>query len=342
MKKALIIFGFVGIGFFTQCSPPKLADLATEKDLSGKAKPDFNMAKIRDNGRGFSVDMKKLGQMPKKIALVSFYTDDPGLTVISRLGNTITTNTYNTGSANATMYANQFYTQSIETLKTTFKIYGMDLLTPDEFLTDNDKKSFYNNFQVKHTKLNGIGEKLGKFFKNLSNSSTTIETDEAADGFKLLKINSRETVDPKKVSLTPNNLAGSGDSQMIESIGYDLCKNLEVDAVLIIYNSHLASEGWAGKDKFWLAAANMHLFGPNPTPLKEGKKDNMFYSKGIWYAGFRMTFKKGQLINSAKRKATDTEKKAIEDANKTAYNNVVKGLATKMGTYLTKELGTAK
>lgn len=337
MKKFLFPIGCAVIVLITACSTPKLADLATKVDLSGKAKPDFNQSKIRESGRGFSVDMKKLGQMPKKVALVSFYVDDPGLTKVTKTGTSTSYNTTNTGSANAKMYANYFYSNSIETLKSSFKSFGMELLTPNEFLDNNDKKQFYNDFVVRHTQANELGAKISKFFKKLSNSSTTIEVDEPADGFNLLKVNSRETSDPKKKTVGAITCT-SNDAQMIESIGYDLCKNLEVDAVLIVFNTQLASEAWAGRDNYWLAAANMQLFGPNPTPLKEGKKDNMFYSKGIWYGGFRMTFKKGKLINSAKRKATDAEKAIIDAANVTGYNNVMKGLATKMGTYLTKEL----
>lgn len=337
MKKNLLLLSLFAITF-SSCTH-KLADLESKTDLSKKAKADFNRSKIKDNGRGFSVDMEKLGHMPKKVALVSFYVDDPGLFKQTKGGTTITYTTTNTGSANARVFANNFYSKSIDALKASFKANDMDLLTPSEFLTDDDKKQFYNDFVVKHTSLANIGDKLGKFFKKLGNAGTTIETDEAADGFKLLKINKREMSDYKKKSVGPANLGGCSDAEMIESIGYDLCKNLEVDAVVIIFNTQLSSQKW-GKDKFWLGAVSMHMFGPNPLPLKEGKKDNMFYSKGIWYAGYRTTFKKGLLINSAKRKSTEDEKKVIEQANTTAYNNIVNGLANKMSRYMKKELGT--
>jgi hypothetical protein len=213
----------------------------------------------------------------------------------------------------------------------------MDLLLPSEFLTDDDKKQFYNDFVLRHTTLSNIGDKISNFFKGMGNAGTSIETDEAADGFRLIKINKRDFSDYNKRSVGSTNLNGCMDANMIESLGYDLCKNLEVDAVLIIYNSQLSNTSW-GKDRFWMAGVNMHMFGPNPTPLKEGKKDNVFYSKGIWYGGFRLPFSKGLLINSAKNKNTEEEKKAIEVANTTAYNNIIRGLSNRMGTYLTKEL----
>ncbi len=337
MKKVLLLI-CLSVFFFSDCSKPKLASLATKTDLTKKAKPDFNKNKIRESGKGYSVDMSKVGHMPKKVALVSFYVDDPGLFKETKVGNTISYTTTNTGTANAKIFANDFYSKSIETLKTTFKSYDMELLTPAEFLTNDDQKQFYNDFKVKHSSLANIGDKLGKFFKKMGNAGTTIETDESADGFGVVKINKREISDYKKKGVQPTNLNSCGDDQMLESIGYDLCKNLEVDAVLIVFNTQLASNGWAGKSNYWMGAVNMHMFGPNPLPLKEGKKDNMFYCKGIWYAGFRTTFSKGLLINSEKRKSTDEEKKVIDANNITAYNNIVKGLANKMGTYLKKEL----
>src|ERR1035437_495168 len=124
MKKNLLLFSVLAV-FLSNCSSPKLASLATKTDLTKKAKADFNKSKIRDNGKGYSVDMTKLGHMPKKIALVSFYIDDPGLFKETKSGNTISYTTTNTGSPNAKIFANDYYSKSIESLKATFKSYDM-------------------------------------------------------------------------------------------------------------------------------------------------------------------------------------------------------------------------
>lgn len=320
----------------SSCSPTKLSSYATETSLSGKAKFDFNQSKIRANGKGFSIDMKALGKMPKRIALVSFYVDDPGITKVSGSNYSGKTyNTTNTGSTNAQFYANYFLNASIQNIKEGFNKYGMEVLLPNEFLTSQEKKDAYNNFVVQHTTLNKIGQGLSKFVKNMGNMSTSIETDEAADGFKLVKINNRETSDAKKVTVQTNNLNGSIDGQMIESVGYELAKVLDVDAVLVIYNSQLANEKW-GKSRFYLCALNMHLFGPNPTPLKEGKRDGNGYSKGLFYCGVRMPFKKGLIINPKFK--DDKEKETNDNLNVTAYQNMVNGCIKKMGDYLKKEL----
>lgn len=339
MKK-LISLSVTAALVISACSAPKLSSYAKKTDLTSKAKYDFNRSKIRDNGKGFAVDMGALGKMPKRVALVSFYIDDPGITKVSGTNATGKTwNTTNTGSTNGKIFANEFYSKSVETLKSSFSKYGITILTPSEFLTDDDKKQAYNDFVVKHTTANKIGERFAKAVKNMGNAGTTIEMDEVADGFKLVKINKRDMSDDKKKAVQPNNLNGSIDGQLIESVGYDLARSLEVDAVLIVYNSQLADTKWS-KTRFWLSAVNMQMFGPNPTPLKEGKKDNNSYSKGLFYCGVRMPFSKGLAINP---KIKDEALKAENDKqNDVAYNNMIAGCSNKIGSYLQKELSKAK
>ncbi|MFM2284962.1 MAG: hypothetical protein RLZZ543_459 [Bacteroidota bacterium] len=317
-----------------------MASYASKKDLTSKARFDFNSSRIRENGRGFSVTMEALGKMPKRIALVSFYTDDQGITKVTgtnSMGKTY--HTTNSGNDNLKIFGNRFYAVGMPAIKSAFQQYGIEILSPEEFLTDDTKRAAYRNFTVRHTVANQVGAKVGKFFKNMTNSGTTLESDEAADGFELLKINKRDQVDPKKKSVPMNNLSGSFDGQMIESIGYDLCNSLGVDAVLIVYNSQLADERW-NKTRFWMSAVNMQLFGPNPLPLKEGKKDNNLYSKGLFYGGVRMAFKKGLLINP---KEKDEAKKAIiEQQVNEAYVNMINGCVNRLGQFMEKELKKAK
>lgn len=327
---------------FTQCSPPKLSGLAQKESLESKAKLDFNDAKINESGKGFSVNMKYLPALPKKIALVSFYVDDPGITKVT--GNNQSGKTYyttNTGSGAAKAYANEFLNNGgLESIKTTFKKYDMEILTPSEFLTDDNKKQYYNDYVVQNSKGNEIAGKLGAFFKAGANAGTTIETDEAADGYKLLKVNKREWLDTEhKNRAAVQNLAGSLNNMMIESMGYDLCKNLDVDAVLVVYNTQSCDKKWS-RDRHWVNAVSMYMFAPNPLPLKEGKKDNMFYSKGLFYSGTRIAFKKPLVIDP---KIKDEALKAQNQKdNYVAYSKIVAGLADKTGKHLTKEFAKKK
>jgi hypothetical protein len=122
----------------TACSPPRFAEIAKNKDLEGKAKFDFNTSKIKESGRGFAVNMKYLKAIPKRVALVSFYVDDPGITKVS--GTNASGKSYhttNTGSDGASAYANDFLSHGLPTLKADFKKFDIDLLTPSEFLTDD-------------------------------------------------------------------------------------------------------------------------------------------------------------------------------------------------------------
>jgi hypothetical protein len=338
MKKFISIS--IGTALLVSCAFPKLSKYAAKPDLTSKAKYDFTKSKIRENGKGFAIDMSVLGKMPKRVALVSFYVDDPGITKVS--GSRQTGKTYsttNTGSDNAQVFANAFYNLGLEPMKTAFSKYGIQILTPNEFLTDDDKKQAYNDFVVRHTKLNELGKKIGAYFKNAGNAGTSIEVTEVADGYKLLKINKPNTAIYKKKAVGSGNLSGCRDGEMIESMGYDLAKSLEVDAVIVVYNSQLADTKWS-KTRFFLAAVNMQMFGPNPTPLKEGKKDNNSYNKGLFYCGTRMAFKKGLVINP---KIKDEVKKAENDKNNDiAYKNMIAGCANKIGTYLQTELAKKK
>ena len=329
------------MALLTSCALPRFADLSKKDNLEGKVKYDFNTSKIRESGRGFSLNMKYVNEAPKKVALVSFYVDDPGITKVSGTNasgkNYLTTNT---GSDVATVYADEFLSNGIESLKADFKKFNVTLLTPSEFLTDDAKKKAYNDFQVRNTKLNELGAKIGAFFKGGANAGTTIETDAPASGYRLLKINKREHIDTKHKNRTqPQNLDGSINSEMIESVGFELCKSLDVDAVLIIYNTQTADNKW-GRTRHWMNAVGMYMLGPNPLPLKEGKKDNMFYSKGIFYCGTRIWFKK-PLILDPKIK-DETLKAQVTKDNHAAYNKVLEGLVAKMEHYYEKELAKKK
>lgn len=342
MKKSLIYSGVIAVFMLTQCSPPKLSSLAQKESLEGKAKLDFNQSLINETGKGFSVNMKYLPALPKKIALVSFYVDDPGITKISGTNQTGKTySTTNTGSAGAKFYANEFLNNGgLESIKSTFKKYDMEILSPNEFLTDDDKKQYYNDFVVQNSKLNEIGGKLGKFFKNQGNAGTTLETDEAADGYKLLKVNLREHLDSEhKNKAAVQNLSGSLNNMMIESMGYDLCKNLGVDAVLVVYNTQSCDKKWS-RDRHWVNAVSMYMFAPNPLPLKEGKKDNMFYSKGLFYCGTRIAFSKPLVIDPKIK--DEAEKAQNTKDNYVAYSKIVAGLSDKMGNYYKKEFSKKK
>ena len=311
------------------CKAPNLSGYAEKTNLSSKAKYDVSTATINNNGRGFTVDFTKLKNSPKRVALVSFYAEDPGIT--KKSGTKYTGQTFNTSNSSqqgVEQFANYFYKVGYTELDKTFNTNGIDILTPSEFLTTAEKKNEYRSFVVKHSDLNKIGGKVSKFFKSMGNAGTTLESKGAADGFIVTNLTTNHaTADAKKKSVNPNGGVGILDDKLIQSLGYDLCKELDVDAVLVVTNTMVADTKHR-QTRHFLSAVSMYMFGPNPLPLAEGKKDNMFYSKGLFYSGYRMAFKKGLCIDpkikdEAKRKDNDTK-------NEQAYNNMIASIAGKM------------
>ena len=319
-----------GVTTFTGCKTvPKLSGYAGKTDLSSKAKYDVSKSTLRDNGRGFTVDFSKLKKSPKRVALVSFYVEDPGITKKSGTNSTGKSyNTSNTSQAGVEQFANYFYKVSIGTLQQTCKANDIDVLLPAAFLTTEDKKSYYKSFEVQHSKLNEVGGKLTSFFKKGSNAGTTLESKGAADGFTLCNLNSNPFVaDAKKKSVKATGGVGDMDNRLIESMGYDLCTKLDVDAVIVVTNT-IVCDTKHRQARHFLSAVSMYMFGPNPLPLAEGKKDNMFYSKGLFYSGYRMAFKKGLCIDP--RIKDESKKTENEKKNEQAYTNMIASIAGKM------------
>ena len=311
------------------CKVPKLSSYADKTDLSSKARYDVSKSTLRDNGRGFTVDFAKLPHSPKRVALVSFYVEDPGIT--KKSGSNSTGKSFNTTAMTdegARQLANYFYDVCKGKMGDAFKAGNIDILTPSQFLTNEDMRSYYKAFEVQHSSLNKVGGKITAFFKKSGNAGTTLESKAAADGFTLCNLNTNNFVaDAKKKAVKPVGGVGTFDDKLIESMGYDLCKKLNVDAVVVVTNT-IVSDNKHRQSRHFLSAVSMYMFGPNPLPLAEGKKDNMFYSKGLFYTGYRMAFKKGLCMDP--RIKDEGQKKENEKKNVQAYNNMISSIIIKM------------
>ncbi len=310
-------------------SVPKLSHYADKTDLSSKARYDVSKSTIRDNGRGFTVDFAKLKNSPRRIALVSFYVEDPGITKKSGTNSTGKSyHTTNTSQAGVEAFADYFYKVSADTMARIFKANDMDILKPSEFLVTDDKKEYYKSFEAKHSTLNKIGGKITAYFKKSGDYGTTLESKGTAPGFTLCNLNTNNFIaSAKNKSVKLNGGVGEFDDKLIESMGYDLCTKLDVDAVIVVTNT-IVCDTKHRKARHFLSAVSMYMFGPNPLPLAEGKKDNMFYSKGLFYSGYRMAFKKGLCIDP--RIKDEVKKTENEKLNEKAYNNMVATIAAKM------------
>ena len=76
---------------------------------------------------------------------------------------------------------------------------------------------------------------------------------------------------------------------MTSSLGYELCKELGVDAVVVVYV--VSRKLKMNKEDYGVNAVNMFMFGPNP--ISEGADDK---NRGQFYCGTRVHFKGSSAI----------------------------------------------
>ena len=217
--------------------------------------PGFGHSHGLKSGNGPTPYLAALGHPPKRVALVSFYAYDQG-------------NTHGFGSPyfggrtevsrqltadGAGLVATMLHDQGIATLKETFKAYGMELLTPDEFLDTDAKRELFGSFEMEmggFAKLAKWGEKSGK--ENKLSNATRLSA--VAPGYRLFRFLFGE-----------NPTMRGGDEKISKSLGYDLANGLGVDATLVTCNLCKATKKEGSLERVY-----MHLFGPNPVPGEEG------------------------------------------------------------------------
>ena len=310
------LFITLGMMIITACSTPKLADYAAQTNLSKKVKYDHSNHKVNGDGRGYTIRASQLSPFPKRIALVSYFGTDPGSTEKGQNSRS----TYCMTKEGIKVLSNQFYATSIGPLKDAFRKNNMELLTPDEFLKTEDQKKYYSNFSVEHTSLNNLGAGIMKGLTNAGSWGTGMSVKESADGYSIIDIKNDYFSSNAK-----QNLNGSQDSKMLTGVGADLCKALGVDAVVVMYIS-VASH----KKNYSLQTASLYMLGPNMVMESTGKEKGFFYSKGVFYCGTRLWFKKPLLINQNPKKIAEDQLKS--DNNK-AVENISLALVQKMEEY---------
>lgn len=331
-----VIIAFSGINLFAQS---ELHEYVVKKaaKLGKKMKFDFpKEGRKSKNGGGYSVSMKNLTTPPKKVALVSFFTFDPGCTKSYSYSSTsgyIKTTTFVTkklnSKGNAGLITEGMYYEGLDVIRENFKTAGMELLTPDQYLDTEDKKDYYNKFEVEH------GGLQYKFLKFLEGGSAKDDIFGYLEGYNIMKIVSEPQTNyeksgalsfmgyKKKVSDGQVFLHNS-DSKMMNSLGSDLCKKLGVDAVLIIYSTIYVPK----QSKIMLQNMNMTMFGLNPIQLGENDKKPFFYHNGQFFCGIR--FQPDIAILNINKKDTESNK-----LNFTGFKEVFDAMSKKMVNYLT-------
>lgn len=232
----------------------------------------------KEDGTGHTPYLPALNAPPKKVALVSAYVIDP-----------ITKHEYlNLSTAkwmdiqHAKTAANQIFKEGFPSMKQKFAKHGMDLLSPAEFLTDDKKKEYYKSFKLQHRP--PPVEWAQNFLWGLTHHHKTVM--QPADGFSEIYLMSAE-------SLKAGTLVH--DETLANSLGSDLTRGLDVDAVLVVLSQFSVS---AKNEKGTvLDETSMYMFGPNPIFVKNKERGSEVTSAsthqqvGHHYIGIRAPFK---------------------------------------------------
>ena len=290
------------------------------------------------NGTGYSANVKTI-KKPKKVALVSIYTFDPGFTKVWKSTSTTSGYYYDTktttthikkrnSKGNAGPIANSFYAQSLGVLKEQFKDMDIDLLEPEEFLDTPEKTTFYNNFKINRSKLND-------FLSKALNSGVGHDAIYAyPEGYNVISIDNEPFA-----NYTRNGAIGpmkykkevsDGQLWVMSKIGKEitsineLTEKLGVDAVVFMYSTIYTPK----ETEIVLQNVNMLMFGKNSVPLPEGKTSKFNYFPGQMYLGLRANV--GVPIYKEKKKDPSTNK-----IDTTGYDNIILAMMNRMKEYFT-------
>jgi hypothetical protein len=243
-------------------------------------------------GGGYSANVDLLNPKPKKVALISFYLYDPASGKASKT--TTSTHVYSSASVSTTSavlgqtHIDGFYAQSIEPLKAGFKEFGIDLLTPEEFLDTEEKKDFFYGFNQESGKKEKTERtQIGAYVQATGGTLKICPYDEGYRPFFVVN-------EPLTASMGQNFVntgIGGANRKMTSSLGYDLAKALDVDAVVVCYI--VTRKPSKKKEDYVVDAVSLFMFGPNP--MSDGPDDK---NRGQFYCGTRFFAKQLEFASS--------------------------------------------
>lgn len=236
MKKYAISVYLILISVFSYGqSFNELTDLA-DKKFSKNIQKDSPLGKemkmLVRQGKISQEDLKPL----QRIGVISFYIYDDVWK--EKSGDYLIWNYMTEKGAN--FFAQKFHDLGINTLKTTMKINGIELLTPNEFLDNPEKKQAYNSFEVKYT---GLLKAVAGFANAFAAGAGKSEGVSATPyGYRMFAVTQVYGQDPK-IQRTVGKLA----------------KDLGLDAVLVIQITTVT-----GSKNTVMKDVQLSMFGPNP------------------------------------------------------------------------------
>jgi hypothetical protein len=278
------------IAFPTICNAQNAFNKATANADKIKVKLDFpGEGRNSKNGSGYSANVELLNPKPKKVALVSFYLYDPakGEANGGAYIGSASTAVWRTADATGQAHVDAFYQEGIDAMKSSFKEYGIDLLTPDEFLDTDEKSTFYYGFSQETAKAEKtsvtVSKNAGTGLSTIASSTvSTLKVCPKGKGYREFFVANESPNESEPLILSTGGMF-SANRKMTSSLGYELCKGLGVDAVIVCYV--VTRKLKKNKEDYGVNAVNMFMFGPNP--VSEGADDK---NRGQFYCGTRVYF----------------------------------------------------
>ncbi len=270
-----------------------------------------------DSGRGLVPYYKKMGKPPARVALVSFYVWDCGnkkeksysIYGGSYKYRVTNTRTRSVDAGEIDRLADELRDAGIGALKESFAAAGMQLLEPHEFLDSPAKKEAYTNLKMERGA-------LGSILRGLQSKSGGDQWQWGApDGYRVLEL---VTVGDVRGNHFQLGQTGVGIGKTANSLGSELAKALEVDAVVILYNVVQAQD-----KSIDMRGAGLYMFGPNPI----ADTGQSMYYPGMEYSGVYLRMKDVPFI-------TVDKKGVLVDEDYAGYALVTRALGTKMAEHL--------
>jgi hypothetical protein len=199
---------------------------------------------------------------PKRVGLISFYLWDTGTIKFSAMAATYGGTYMKKWGMNpkgANQFSSEFAKRSVPGLKKQFAEYGMELLTPIEFLETDEQVDAYHDFELPEGKLQQATMAVRDFLDKNPHA------DGAADGYAMI----------------PTHLWINREMQTAMD---ELRVALGLDGLVVVTNLTRTDS-----KTVVFTGAFMDIFGPNPDPKPE--KFAKYWTPSILYA--RGTFGKG-------------------------------------------------
>ncbi|MCW3122524.1 MAG: hypothetical protein JWQ38_2016, partial [Flavipsychrobacter sp.] len=298
---------------------------ATESADNIKVKFDFPREGRNGNGGGYSANMDLLTKKPKKVALISYYLYDPGKGKVkggTYIGN-VSVSVWRTSDFTGQVQVDGFYRNSIDALKTSFKENGVELLTPDEFLDNDEKKELYYGFNPETSKREKVtitkrGAAGSNSWEIATATASTLKVSPSGKGYRNFFIGNEA---PDECALENyNGGIFTANRKLTSSLGNDLAKGLGVDAVMVVYVCTRKVK--QNKDDYGVNAVVSMMMGPNPGKAED--TDPEAKNLGQFYCGTRTYYSSPSIFREEKGMFGQYE----------GMGNVMKAHAAKMCRYV--------